>query len=762
MIYTYHNYYLFIKGIETMSDNLTYIVNIKQEPFSTIFNNINEVFNGNYLKFISEIKATKPYLVDMLILMRKYQYYIESIYLNGAEMASFTKENSGSNCRVMNMKQMLNVNNENNFEIKIMVVPKFKKNEISFKIPDDYLDLTIELKVFCNEEIKMNIKNANVNITNLKGLFDDAKYEKLNKVLNKVFDVFNEDNKTLQPFAIVNKYLNYIENYLQNLVGTKNELSDKWTQEEQYKLEELLIKYRDIKNPTQKMEKIASELTSKTLKQIIIRYKELVYAAKAKDNKNNKKEEVNSITSQNKEEPKPKKEEPKTKKEETKLKKEETKLKKEETKPKKEYVSKTQSETSSVNTSTIKPKVIETTDDIINEIIRIYNTNYKNKNLSTMLEEYEPTNDSYSISEGEEEEEEEGEEREENPEEQSEENKELIDMYLSSNLQPTIPKENLLLLQNILSFGEKYEITLHGLKMTSVALAEINQIKLIIKCAKCNQVAFDSNYQRISKKDTLFYMGTTCPRCDNQITTIFKSTFLHEANMSNAGTVYMEGGILFDVLPSTYALQCYHCQEIKNAKIRTGGLHFNDSKCRKCNSELAFYINSVSIEKAFSSNLFFLENCKLLPFSIFNYVIKDDIDLNNYVKRYDKVIQVGKPLPNYGTCKHFKQSFRWFRFSCCNKVFPCDMCHNETVTSHNNEFAKTVLCGFCAFEQTSNNKICSKCGKSFSKSEIAGGYWEGGKGCRNKDKMNSKDSHKYTGSSMKTISRRKIKKMQNK
>ena len=47
MIYTYHNYYLFIKGIETMSDNLTYIVNIKQEPFSTIFNNINEVFNGN-------------------------------------------------------------------------------------------------------------------------------------------------------------------------------------------------------------------------------------------------------------------------------------------------------------------------------------------------------------------------------------------------------------------------------------------------------------------------------------------------------------------------------------------------------------------------------------------------------------------------------------------------------------------------------------------------------------------------------------------
>ena len=147
---------------------------------------------------------------------------------------------------------------------------------------------------------------------------------------------------------------------------------------------------------------------------------------------------------------------------------------------------------------------------------------------------------------------------------------------------------------------------------------------------------------------------------------------------------------------------------------------------------------------------------------IFNYVIKDDIDLNNYVKRYDKTIQVGKPLPDYGTCKHYKQSFRWFRFSCCNKVFPCDECHDETISEHKNEFAKTILCGFCAFEQPSNNKICSKCGSSFSKSDIAGGFWEGGKGCRNKEKMSNKDSHKFSGSSMKTISKRKIKKMQQK
>ena len=40
------------------------------------------------------------------------------------------------------------------------------------------------------------------------------------------------------------------------------------------------------------------------------------------------------------------------------------------------------------------------------------------------------------------------------------------------------------------------------------------------------------------------------------------------------------------------------------------------------------------------------------------------------------------------------------------------------------------------------------------------GYWEGGKGCRNQETMSSRDSHKFTGSSLKTISRKKRNKME--
>jgi uncharacterized CHY-type Zn-finger protein len=153
------------------------------------------------------------------------------------------------------------------------------------------------------------------------------------------------------------------------------------------------------------------------------------------------------------------------------------------------------------------------------------------------------------------------------------------------------------------------------------------------------------------------------------------------------------------------------------------------------------------------------ENQKINFFEKFNFAIKDDINLDNYVKKFDKVIQEGKELPDFGACKHYKHSLRWFRFSCCNKIFPCDICHDES-SDHNSEYAKTVLCGFCACEQSSSNKICQKCGKMFTKSEGGKKFWEGGKGCRDPKFMNARDSHKFTGLN-KTISRRQQRKNQN-
>ncbi|KAJ1974273.1 hypothetical protein H4R34_004778 [Dimargaris verticillata] len=106
----------------------------------------------------------------------------------------------------------------------------------------------------------------------------------------------------------------------------------------------------------------------------------------------------------------------------------------------------------------------------------------------------------------------------------------------------------------------------------------------------------------------------------------------------------------------------------------------------------------------------------------------------------------GQPLPLNGTCKHYKQSNRWFRFPCCGKLYPCDTCHNDQET-HPSEQANRIVCGFCSREQQFQSKsiACSHCLHKYVKFLDGRAFWEGGTGMRDKSKMNRKDSHKYKG-----------------
>lgn len=61
-------------------------------------------------------------------------------------------------------------------------------------------------------------------------------------------------------------------------------------------------------------------------------------------------------------------------------------------------------------------------------------------------------------------------------------------------------------------------------------------------------------------------------------------------------------------------------------------------------------------------------------------------------------LHAGEPLPARGACVHYRRSYRWFRFSCCAKVFPCDRCHDAS-EEHVNEWATRMVCGWCSREQ---------------------------------------------------------------
>ncbi|KHJ44605.1 hypothetical protein D918_05271 [Trichuris suis] len=106
-------------------------------------------------------------------------------------------------------------------------------------------------------------------------------------------------------------------------------------------------------------------------------------------------------------------------------------------------------------------------------------------------------------------------------------------------------------------------------------------------------------------------------------------------------------------------------------------------------------------------------------------------------------LKPGTALPLQGTCKHYRKSYRWFRFPCCNHLYPCDECHAEN-EDHESKMANRIICGFCSNEQRCvGEKTCIYCKHSVVKTTT--GHWEGGKGCREKSAMSTKDRAKYRG-----------------
>ena len=283
------------------SNDFTFKVNYKSERYQTIFNNINKIFNGNYLNFISQIKLTHPYLVELFVFLRKYQYFIHHIKIDKQILCLFDDKDKPVLERILNIKQMMNKDENNICSIKFELLPKFTKKEINFEIPNDIILLEININLrLINEDNKVNIeinKGANILIKNLDGIIDKNILNEINKILNQIFDLYIEETKD-KSFKILNKFINYIENHLPAILPDslkqkekepdKDKEEDYWTQGEQNKFEELLIKYKSIKSLNARMKKISEEFPTKTLKQIVTRYKSI--ASKVK----NKKEESGS------------------------------------------------------------------------------------------------------------------------------------------------------------------------------------------------------------------------------------------------------------------------------------------------------------------------------------------------------------------------------------------------------------------------------------------------------------------------------------
>lgn len=268
------------------------------------------------------------------------------------------------------------------------------------------------------------------------------------------------------------------------------------------------------------------------------------------------------------------------------------------------------------------------------------------------------------------------------------------------------------------------EIKLSGIELVNIAVLECSTLNLTVNCSRCKtandiQGVVAGPYGREGKA-----VGVACSQCNQTMVVAFRKNLIHNFNHC-AGYLDLEGCVPFDMMPSLFVPTCMNCSESFPQPLKGLQSGFSATvNCRVCHIRMTVRIPQCTFEL------------------IDDYVIPAERLKKIHVRKRTKEnlgIKIGDPLPNEGTCRHYKKSHRWLRFSCCGKVFPCDKCHDD-VSMHVAEHANRMLCGACSREQTIT-KECEHCGYSYIPRHSS--HWEGGRGMRDQTRMSKKDSRKY-------------------
>lgn len=260
------------------------------------------------------------------------------------------------------------------------------------------------------------------------------------------------------------------------------------------------------------------------------------------------------------------------------------------------------------------------------------------------------------------------------------------------------------------------------LDMHGIELLELTLLNLTVKCERCKAT---TDVERIRNTIT---DGTTsaaqsrtemCKKCAQPMTVGFRADLMHSSSV-RAGYLDLDGCTPADILPSTFTPTCSECST-PHPPITAVRAETAMAICRTCHHKMTLRIQEERFLRMSAIRTSRLPQRK---------------------KEKEKLgIVAGTELPRRGKCSHYAKSYRWFRFSCCNKVFPCDQCH-DAETDHPNEHANRMICGYCSREQNYRPEDCSIC-HAVLVGKKGHGFWEGGKGTRDRARMSKKDPRKY-------------------
>ncbi|EOO03684.1 putative chy zinc finger domain-containing protein [Phaeoacremonium minimum UCRPA7] len=254
-------------------------------------------------------------------------------------------------------------------------------------------------------------------------------------------------------------------------------------------------------------------------------------------------------------------------------------------------------------------------------------------------------------------------------------------------------------------------VELHGIELLQVAI-----MSLSVKCERCKTINEVGGLKDGAEKNG------SCRKCGTAFTVKFRPELVHQ-NSTRAGFIDVSGCTVADLLPSTFVPTCAKCSTPSQGLVSVRG-ETTTNVCRECHSRFTFKIPDVRF-LAYTAG----SGLPLPPTS-------------GPRRRQEKLgLHAGEPLPERGACPHYKKSYRWFRFSCCSKVYPCDKCH-DAAEEHINEWANRMICGYCSREQNYAVESCTFCGRSVI-GKRGKGFWEGGRGTRDRGLMSRKDKRKY-------------------
>ncbi|THY79334.1 hypothetical protein D6C86_00172 [Aureobasidium pullulans] len=248
-----------------------------------------------------------------------------------------------------------------------------------------------------------------------------------------------------------------------------------------------------------------------------------------------------------------------------------------------------------------------------------------------------------------------------------------------------------------------------NLELYGCELLELVSLSITVKCERCKDLLDVQRLRNNIKGDVTGMRDEICKKCANNLAVGFRADLIHQ-NSVRAGYLDLDGCTVVDMLPrqANFIPTCSECSTSYPAPgvvgVRGDSIL---SICRECHRKMSFRIPETKFLHVSAAAV----RASRAPA---RRKIKENLG-----------IVAGQELPRRGRCTHYAKSYRWFRFSCCSKVYACDRCHDEK-ESHPNEHANRMICGYCSREQNYAPETCHFCRASMV-ARRGHGFWEGGK-----------------------------------